>query len=202
MTNRHGPDPDRINDISFATRRLTIDVPDPTDAPRLYELVGGADREAICRTLLWDGPDSIEDVEEWIVRDRTQPFNEFGFHWVIRYATGEISGIQGGIIGSIGTRPLRSPGRADVGYWLGRAYWGQGIMTEALRALIALGFSQLNYHKIEADVYADNVRGRRLVEAAGLKFEGLLRHTTFKSGEWKDAAYYGLLHDEWEPSEL
>lgn len=62
-------------------------------------------------------------------------------------------------LGAIGTRPRGWPGRGDVGYWLGKPYWGRGVMAEALREVLALGFGTLRFVKVEAEVFMTNPRG-------------------------------------------
>lgn len=190
---RHGPDLDALNTYRFETRRLLIELPDAQDVDEIYRLVGGEDRRQVCSTLTWDGPDSRSDVEQWIQKCCTEPYGRWGFHWVIRDPSGELTGSPGQAVGAIGTRPLGVPGRADVGYWLGRPYWRQGVMSEALGALIELGVTDLAYAKIEASVFVDNLAGRRLVERAGFELEGIVRRALRKYGEWVDEAMYGLL---------
>lgn len=193
---RNGPEPGARNTYRFTTDRLAIEVPEGGDVDTLYGLIGGDDRQAICATLLWDGPDDRSDTAEWVEKCRTEPFGEWGFHWVVRDRTGTIAGTAGQALGAIGTRPRGVPGRADVGYWLGRPYWGKGLMTEALAALVTLGTTELGYAKIEADVFAHNVAGRRLVERAGFEQEGMIRRGASKAGGWVDVALYGLVVDE------
>ncbi|MPZ51605.1 MAG: GNAT family N-acetyltransferase [Acidimicrobiia bacterium] len=191
-----GPDPKSTNSYRFESTRLLIDLPKPEDARFLFEMMSGDDREAICGTLIWDGPADLTEMEEWVDRCRSSSFADFGFHWVIRDRLGEISGDAGRPLGNIGTRPREAPGRADVGYWLGRSYWGQGVMSEALGALLDYGFDTLDYTKIEADVFTHNTRGRRLVERVGMRQEGTIRSAHLKYGEWVDAALYGVLSDD------
>ncbi len=199
MTGRSGPDPDRRNDIVLTTDRLTLDLPIPDDASTLFGLVGGADRHRICRFLIWDGPESMADIQGHVERSQDARYGDSGFHWTIRDRTGELSGSAGAPLGSIGTRPLGPPGRADVGYWLGVPYWRRGVMSEALRAVLDLGFGELRYHKVEAEVFAHNQAGRALVESMGMVLEGVSRQSIRKYGEWIDAAHYGILWEEWEP---
>ena len=191
-----GPDPSSQNTYSFSTPRLLIELPEPADASVRYELVGGPDGKEVTAGLLWDGPDAISDIESWIEGCRVDPFDESGFNWVIREASGDRTGTTGQAMGAIGTRPLGVPGRADVGYWLGYRYWGQGIMSEALSALLRLGFDTLDYAKIEAEVFIGNVRGLRLVESVGMSREGVVRRRRRKGGEWVDEAIYGVLPEE------
>lgn len=193
---RTGPPPEARNTFRLVTERLAIEVPESEDAAALFDLIGGDDRAEVTATLVWDGPDAIADVETWIERCRTETFADWGFHWVIRDRRGDLGDSPGEVLGAIGTRPRDEPGRGDVGYWLGRPHWGKGIMTEALRAVLDLGFGELGYAKIEADVFATNDRGRRLVESVGLIHEGTIRRALRKRGAWVDLAVYGGLAEE------
>ncbi len=102
-----GPEPDQRNEFRIETPRLVLDVPEPADAPALYTLVGGADRDEVCATLLWEGPDDVTEIEAWIVRCRTATFEPFGLHWVLRDRTGDLTGTAGTAIGAAGTRSAR-----------------------------------------------------------------------------------------------
>ena len=88
----HGPDPGTRQSSVLETPRLRLEVPDVEDAAELFRLVGGADREAICATLIWDGPDHLDDMVSWIRRCREEPFAVHGLHWLIRDRTGAITG--------------------------------------------------------------------------------------------------------------
>ncbi len=194
---RLGPDRARRNDITLTTDRLVMDLASRDDAPTLFELVGGDDRRTICQYLIWDGPDTVADIVDWTRRNRTATWEHWGFHWVIRDRSGTLTGESGTPMGAIGTRPLGAPGVGDVGYWLGVPYWRQGVMAEALRAVLDLCFGELNMHKIEAEVFAHNVAGRALVESMGMVLEGVLRRSIRKYDDWVDAARYGILWEEW-----
>jgi len=193
---RRGPDPSSRNTYSLSTARLLLEPPGPKDAFVLYELAGGSHREEVTATLVWDGPDSVSDMEAWIEQCRVEPFDDFGFFWVIRDASGDLTGTAGRAMGIIGSRPLGVPGRADVGYWLGYPYWGRGIMTETLSALLRFGFETLDYAKVEAEVFVGNARGHRLAESVGMTREGVVRRRRLKRGEWVDEAIYGMLPEE------
>ncbi len=192
-----GPDATSTNTHDFVTQRLHVDLPRQEDAPHLYALLSGDQREEVCATLVWDGPSDLAEVQDWVEACRTKPYEDWGFHWVIRDRTGSVAAEAGQVLGAIGTRPRETPGRADVGYWLGRPYWGSGVMTEALSALLDHCFTTLENHKIEADVFTHNVRGRRLVEGIGMTQEGTIRHSHRKGDEWVDHVVYGMLSDEW-----
>ena len=88
--------------------------------------------------------------------------------------------------------------RAEIGYALGREFWGQGYMNEALIALLKYAFEDLNLHRIEADVDPRNTASIKTVERLGFQREGYLRERWQINGEIQDAYFYGLLRQEWK----
>lgn len=88
--------------------------------------------------------------------------------------------------------------RAEIGYALGRPYWGAGYMHEALTALITYAFDTLHLHRLEADIDPRNTASARALERLGFQREGLLRERWIVNGEITDTALYGLLCWEWE----
>ncbi len=86
---------------------------------------------------------------------------------------------------------------AETGYELHRAYWRQGITSEAMSAVLTYGFTELELHRIEADVAPDNTRSKNLLLKLGFTYEGNLRQRYFFRGQFEDEYYFGLLKDEW-----
>jgi RimJ/RimL family protein N-acetyltransferase len=185
------------NTYQLVTKRLRLEVPTIDDGEDLYRLAGGKDRSEITAGLIWDGPEDVSETQGFIQQSRTKSYDDFGFHWVIRDAAGTIAGVSGAPIGMISARPSGEPGRGDVGYWLGKAYWDQGIMGEALRSVLHLCFGDLAMVKIEAEIFTTNTRSIRLVESIGMKLEGTVRSAHLKRGQWVDAHIYGILREEW-----
>jgi len=192
-----GPDRAALNTYRIETERLVLEVPAESDAPTLFALVGGEDRLEMTAGLLWDGPDEISETVGFIRQAQTERYGESGFHWAIRDRTGAITGSSGTAVGMISARPSSEAGRGDVGYWLGKPYWGQGLMREALIAVLDLGFGEFDQVKVEAEVFTSNARSKRLVESLGMRLEGTIRSSHHKRGKWVDAHIYGILRDEW-----
>jgi ribosomal-protein-alanine N-acetyltransferase len=92
--------------------------------------------------------------------------------------------------------------RAEVGYALGRSYWGNGYINESLRALFDYAFNQLALHRIEADVDPRNAASIRTLERLGFQREGYLRERWQVGGEIQDALFYGLLRPDWEKTRV
>jgi RimJ/RimL family protein N-acetyltransferase len=86
--------------------------------------------------------------------------------------------------------------RAELGFALGRAHWGQGYMAEALRVLLRFAFVELRLHRVMADADPRNARSMRALERLGFRREGLLRQHYLVQGEAQDAVVYGLLRSE------
>ena len=92
--------------------------------------------------------------------------------------------------------------RAEIGYALGRAHWGNGYMQETLQAVLNHAFTVLNLHRIEADVDPRNAASVRTLERLGFQREGYLRERWQVNGEIQDAFFYGLLRPEWDSANM
>lgn len=88
--------------------------------------------------------------------------------------------------------------RAEIGYKLGAAYWRKGLMSEAIRPVLAYGFGELGYNRVEAVVDPPNQGSRGVLEKAGFKLEGLLREYEIVDGEACDLCMLSLLKREWQ----
>ncbi len=87
--------------------------------------------------------------------------------------------------------------RAEVGYDLARAFWGRGIGTEAVRAVVNYGFTQLNLNRIEAATIADNHESVKLLKKLGFWLEGIRRGYSWEEdGTFHDSAMFALLCEE------
>ncbi|MDX6326014.1 MAG: hypothetical protein QOK15_2368 [Nocardioidaceae bacterium] len=87
---------------------------------------------------------------------------------------------------------------AEVGWCLDPAYGGQGLATEAVRALIRMAFDDLGLRRVTANCFADNEASWRLMERVGMRREAYaVRDCLHRSGEWLDGATYALLAEEW-----
>jgi RimJ/RimL family protein N-acetyltransferase len=91
----------------------------------------------------------------------------------------------------------RANRRAELGYALGRAYWGRGYMSDALLAVIDFAFGTLRLQRVYADTDPRNARSIRSLQRLGFQREGCLREHYLVQGEPQDAVVYGLLRSEW-----
>lgn len=98
-------------------------------------------------------------------------------------------------IGSIGLMMGADVHRytAELGYWLAEPFWGNGIMTRAVRGLTAYGIQKLGLHRIFAEPYTTNPASARVLEKAGYTYEGTLRSNAFKDGKIVDQFLYSYI---------
>jgi ribosomal-protein-alanine N-acetyltransferase len=87
---------------------------------------------------------------------------------------------------------------AEIGYDLDPAYWGQGIMTEALKALLNFGFEKMGLNRIQAVIDSKNKRSIKLVRGLGFTKEGVLRQRSYFNGQFRDDVIFSLLKEEWK----
>lgn len=85
---------------------------------------------------------------------------------------------------------------AEIGYWLGEAYWGRGLVTEAVQGVVSWAFENFDLARIYAGVLAWNPQSARVLEKAGFQFEARLRQAVTKEGLTMDELLYAIVRDE------
>jgi len=100
------------------------------------------------------------------------------------------------LLGTLGFVWLREY-RAEIGYDLARTHWGQGIMQEALNALLELAFDDLGLNRIEALVLPGNRRSTALLGRLGFRREGTLHEYDYFKEKFQDLEMHALLRREW-----
>lgn len=84
--------------------------------------------------------------------------------------------------------------KCNLGILIDPIYSNKGIGSSTLKLLISICFQNLNLHKLEVNIYKENVASIKLVEKAGFRQEGVLKHSIFKHGYYKDICMYGLIN--------
>jgi RimJ/RimL family protein N-acetyltransferase len=103
----------------------------------------------------------------------------------------------GALVGSIGLTIESDDARAELGYWLGKPYWGRGYATEAAEALLRYAFEELGLNRVFAMYFSRNPASGRVMQKLGMTYEGRLRAHDRKWGVFEDVEVYGILADEW-----
>ena len=176
--------PDLLTD-RLRIRKLTM-----RDAEDIF--LYSRDRE-VARHVLWEAHRSIGDSRAYL----RYMLRKYRLHepasWGIEYrATGHI-------IGTIGYMWIQSDNAAaEVGYSLSRQYWNQGIMTEALKAVIAHSFGSLNLNRVEAQHETTNPASGAVMRKCGMIREGTLRSRLCNKGRYVDVDLYAILRKDYQ----
>ena len=155
------------------------------------DLFAYARDEQVSRHVLWDTHESLRQSREFLrgaLRQyrRGQPGS---FAIVLKES--------GRMIGTVGFMWINLDHRSgEVGYSLNRDYWNRGLMTEALRQVVAFGFDTLRLNRIEAQHEVDNPASGRVMAHVGMRFEGVLRQRLKNKGRYVDVALYSILRGD------
>jgi [ribosomal protein S5]-alanine N-acetyltransferase len=158
-----------MSDVKALTGpRVTLRAPRLDDAEELFDSV--ASDPEVTRYMSWTPHPDVYETRRVI----TELFNVGGERtWLIELRD------TGQIIGTCGFRPVKAS-TMDFGYCLGRRWWGQRLMADVIDLLIGEMESDPEVYRISAICHVDNTRSARVLERAGLAFEGrLVRHTVF-----------------------
>jgi ribosomal-protein-alanine N-acetyltransferase len=104
---------------------------------------------------------------------------------------------RGDVVGAASLVREEEHRRAEVGYWCALQHWGRGYTTEAVRALVDYGFRERALNRIFAQVFSDNAPSRRVLEKAGMTYEGARRQHVFRLDRYVDTQQFGILRSEW-----
>jgi RimJ/RimL family protein N-acetyltransferase len=106
--------------------------------------------------------------------------------------------MAGEAVGGVGLKFWADPifrGTAEAGYWLGRVWWGRGIMTHALVAFVPWAFDRFDLVRIEAGVFETNPASARVLEKAGFRLEARLARSVIKEGRVLDRLLYARFRE-------
>jgi ribosomal-protein-serine acetyltransferase len=162
-----------------------------SDADELFALTDSS-REDLRKWLNWvDSNTKVEDSRAFISRSlRDQQAGE-GIHTGIWH--------EGELVGVIDIFKIDSANAsAEIGYWLGPAHRGRGIMTRACMALVSYAFGRAGLNRIEIRVVVGNSKSAAIPDRLGLTREGVLREAYWLYDGFKDVAVYSILAREWE----
>jgi ribosomal-protein-alanine N-acetyltransferase len=159
------------------------------DAVDVQRLAG--DRAIADTTLNVPHPYRDGLAAEWIAAHQRQyDAGESMILAITLRATGEL-------VGAIGLRIDRAFNRAELGYWVGTAFWSRGYCTEAARAVLDFAFTTLGLNRVHATHLARNPASGRVMQKIGMAREGVARQHVTKWGRYEDLVLYGLIREDW-----
>ena len=150
------------------------------------------DPEIYQRTLRIPHPYTREHGQDWIEKEiARQSQTASPTNFAIRKTDRKLIG------GFAFSNPkIENPFRSEIGYWLAKPFWGQGIMSKVVARMSDHAFSELKYDKLIASVFEWNVGSYRVLEKNGFKLEGRLPRHFYKDGKYIDARLYGRTQDD------
>ena len=155
----------------------------PADAPAIVEHLNN---QNVLKTLAdrVPHPYTLRDAQQFI-RKSLDDSEELSF---------AIS-VEDTAVGAIGIRFVQpeNPHAAEIGYWLGEAYWRRGIATQALHATTEYTFKTFDIARIQAHVFDGNIASMRVLEKCGYTREGFLRKSSLKAGQLVDQYLYAIV---------
>ncbi|MBQ8556244.1 MAG: GNAT family N-acetyltransferase [Clostridia bacterium] len=173
--------------LTLTTPRLVLRPFMLDDADDMY--ANWASDPEVTKFLMWPTHTSIE-VSRAVLADWTPHYAEPDYyHWAIT--------LDGHAIGSMAAVDHDDRvGKAHIGYCIGRCWWHQGIMSEALQAVMDFLFDQVGYQRIESRHDPRNPHSGGVMRKCGMKFEGTLRQSDWNNQGVCDACWYALLKSE------
>jgi [ribosomal protein S5]-alanine N-acetyltransferase len=108
--------------------------------------------------------------------------------------------VQGEAAGGIGIHPLGDVhrGTAEIGYWLAEQFWGRGIVTDAVRALVPVAFARTGIIRIQAGIFSRNLASMKVLEKCGFVREAVHRNAITKHGVVMDEVLYVRFREDRE----
>ncbi|MEM6845777.1 MAG: GNAT family N-acetyltransferase [Bacteroidota bacterium] len=163
------------------------------DLPSVLVLV--QDKDVAATTLNIPYPCTEEAINDWFRLQQQQLEEGKVLRWAVCLTkTNELIGTI-----KLATHPEYES--AELGYWIGKPYWGNGYASEAARLIVDYAFRTLELNRIEAHAMTENVVSSKVLRKLGLQEEGYHPQLVKKWGEFKDVKTYGLLREQWIASQ-
>ena len=179
-----------IGTKEIKTERLLLRQFREGDAKEMYQ--NWASDDEVTKYLTWPTHKELKTtekiLEQWIAKNG-EPEN---YHWAITIKD------TGDVIGSFSLMNIDNHQEScEIGYCIGRNWWNQGFMTEALQAVISFGFTEVGFYRIAARHDIHNAASGCVMKKCGMQYEGTLRKVLKNNkGALVDCRYYSILKDE------
>jgi [ribosomal protein S5]-alanine N-acetyltransferase len=174
----------------ITTRRLRLRDFVPAD----FESVHAYASDPLVTRFTAFGPNTAAQSRQFLARVVFETLELPRRHF--NFAVMEVS--SGKVIGGCGLDLAHPDGpQYALGYCLHRHWWGARFGTEAVEAMVAFGFDDLDAWRVFAHVYPGNEASARLLQGLGFRHEGTHRESTRVRGQWRDEMVFALLRREW-----
>ncbi|MEH7443775.1 GNAT family protein [Bacillus sp. JJ1122] len=164
-------------------RKITMD-----DAADLHSY---ASNPEVSKYVFWEAHHTLSDTKDYIRFILDLYENGKLSPWGIEYKE---DGRLIGTVDFVNWQPNHNS--AEIGYALSKDYWGKGIATEAAKELIHFGFNKMDLVRIQAKCLVENAGSERVMEKAGMTFEGILRKFIFIKETHYDVKMYSIINGD------
>lgn len=172
------------------TERLILRPWRDDDAASLFKYASDPDVGPIAG---WPPHTSVENSRE-IIRTVFAPPETYA---VVLKATGEPVG-SCGIMFSDGLHSADMGQReGEIGYWIGKPYWGQGLIPEAVSALLSRGFNDLSLDAVWCGYYDGNTKSKRVCEKSGFRYHHTNKDITSPLGDLRTEHFYIMTKEDY-----
>jgi [ribosomal protein S5]-alanine N-acetyltransferase len=176
-----------LHNYTLETERLILRAPSLADVGTIKVIINHPDIAKMTLNIPYPYPDTA--AIEWISNLESSEAIRYNFLITMKD--------NGAVIGGIGLHPHERFKRAEIGYWLGLDFWNKGYATEATRRIIDFGFEALGLERIQAGYLPENPASRRVMEKAGMQYEGTLRNYVQKADTNYDLGYCAIIRQDW-----
>lgn len=175
---------------TIETQRLILRKFRAEDAQAMFN--NWASDDEVTKFMTWRTYRDIDNVKSYIDYLQNNYMNNQFYDWAIEFK--EI----GQPIGSIGAVNINENTQlVHVGYCIGRSWWHMGITSEAFAAVIKFMFEEVGVNRVESRHDPNNPNSGKVMLKCGLKYEGTLRQSDLNNQGICDAAWYGILREEY-----
>lgn len=176
--------------MTIKTERLELRPFKVSDAADFQRLAG--DRDLASTTLGIEHPYEDGLAEKWI----RSTLVESMAGKLIAFAITLLRDCS--FVGSISLHPNDSRKQGEISYWIGKPYWNQGYATEALTRVLSYTFNTLKFERVYAAHFTRNMSSGRVMQKAGMLYEGSQLGPTVKWGVLESLELYGVSRQQFE----
>ena len=169
------------------TERLVLRKLKIEDADSMYIYASNDD---VTKYVLWDSHTSPEQTKQFL-QFMIDKYEQENYAWAVTLKDSDE------FIGTIDYVMLdHNEHIGEIGYALSHLYWGKGYMSEAAKAILHYGFTELHLERIQARCFAENIGSERVMQKAGMVYEGTMRKAKLAKGTYYDLKLYSMIREE------
>jgi ribosomal-protein-alanine N-acetyltransferase len=171
--------------LNFETNRLFLRLFEQSDAKMVQVLAGNVEVAGTTLSIPHPYPDG--SGEGWI--EATRQSSEKGYS----YTFAMVKKKDEALIGCMSLGVSKNHKLAELAYWIGQPFWGQGFATEAAHRIVKFGFEDLDLNRIFAAAMTKNPGSYKVMSKIGMKQEGTFPQHVMKWGSYEDIVFYGMV---------